>query len=369
MSQNGNFGLQHWNCKGRTLWFHQDQSKRPVVARTPGASHLKFRVRQHRVLAAKACRELHVPRKTNHNESLITIFYSLLGGARPTRQNHQGPFLTRGLLEDPAPYAPKPPGALFDQGPLGGPRALRSKTTRGPQGPLGGLRALRSKTTRGPFWPGASWRTRRPTLQNDAPKPPGALFDQGPLGGPRALRSKTTRGPFWPGASWRTPRPTLQNHQGALFDQGPLGRPRTLRSKTTRGPFWPGASWRTPRPTLQNHQGPFLIRGRLEDSALYAPKPPGALFDWRPLGGTPKTTRGPFWPGVSWRTPPQAPKPPEALFKQGPLGGLRPKPQNHLGPFFAWRTAPQTPKPAGTLFDQGPLGGPHPKPQNHQGPF
>ena len=55
-------------------------------------------------------------------------------------QSHQGPFLTRGLLEDPAPYAPKPTGALFDQGPLGGLRALRSKTTRGAlfdQGPLG----------------------------------------------------------------------------------------------------------------------------------------------------------------------------------------------------------------------------------------
>ena len=74
--------------------------------------------------------------------------------------------MTRGLLEDPAPYAPKPPGALFDQpfveppfkpenhqGPfLSRGRALASKTTRGPfdQGPLED-RPPNPKTIRGLF--------------------------------------------------------------------------------------------------------------------------------------------------------------------------------------------------------------------------
>ena len=173
-------------------------------------------------------------------------------GARPSLQNHQGPFLTRGLLEDPAPNP---------------------------------------KTTKCPFWPGASWRTPPKT-----PKLPGALFDQGPLGGPRPKpqnhqgpfltrgfppNPKTTRGFFDQGArpSLQTPRPP-----GALFDQG-----ARASLQNHQGPFWPGASSKfdqglldAPAPNPKTTRGPFWPGG-----APYAPKPPGAVFDQGPLVGPP----------------------------------------------------------------------------------
>ena len=116
------------------------------------------------------------PQKRSKSSGVVAahLLKNVAPAPKLVKFNNQGPFLTRGLLEDPAPYAPKPPGALFDQPFVEPP--FKPENHQGPF--LSRGRALASKTTRGPFDqvplggpPRKPQNHQRPFLTRGLPKP------------------------------------------------------------------------------------------------------------------------------------------------------------------------------------------------------